>query len=116
MATVWDYLWGAGPIADAPKAADASVARLRETLDHQQGFSGHISALASRTALAPEDVMAEAVRFADRHPEAFHDFIYKGSPIRPTQESTAPSRFNNIVAMLLILALLLVLIVIVGNR
>jgi hypothetical protein len=116
MASLWDYLLGVRRVPEPNTVDAATVAKLRETLDHQQGFSGHISALASRTALAPEDVMAEAVRFADRHPEAFHDFIYQGNAVRPARENATAGKFNNVVAMVFILALLLVLIVIVGSR
>lgn len=116
MASLWDYLPGVRH-APQPGTVDAtSVAELREALDHQQGFSRHMSALSSRTALAPEDVMAEAVRFAERHQEAFHDFIYKGNAIKPGGERAGSGSVNTIVAMTFLLGILITLIVILGTR
>jgi hypothetical protein len=103
--------------APQPGTADATtVAELHETLNHQQGFNRNVSALASRTELAPEDVMAEAVRFAERHQEAFHDFIYKGDAIKPAGERTGSGSVNTIVAMTFLLGVLMSLIVILGTR
>ena len=116
MASLWDYLLGAQQ-APQPSTADVTtVAELHETLNHQQGFSKHMSALASRTALAPEDVMAEAVRFAERHQEAFHDFIYKGNSLKPGGERAGSGSVNTVVAMTFLLGILITLIAIVGTR
>src|SRR5262245_2679583 len=107
MASLWDNLLGARHAPELGTADAATAAELRETLDHQQGFARNMSALASRTALAPEDVMAEAVRFAERHQEAFHDFIYKGNAIKPGGESAGSGSVNTVVAMTLLLGVLI---------
>jgi hypothetical protein len=114
MVSLLGYVWGSGE-AKEPTDAAVSVTQLHETLDHQKSFHKHMSALSSRTALSPEDVMAEAVRFADRHQEAFHDFIYKGDLAKPAQQGVSAGQINTIVAMTFILAVLIALIVVLGS-
>ena len=116
MASLWNYVLGAGGSEDTAARDAANVAKLNETLAHQEGFKKHVSALASRTALSPEDVLAEAVRFADRHQEAFHDFIYKGNAVPSERQPASTRRINTVVAMLFLLGLLIALIVILGTR
>jgi hypothetical protein len=102
---------------DVPSERDVrSVAQLSETLSHKQDFSRHLSALKSRVSLESEDLVAEAVRFADSHQEAFHDFIYKGDLKQPmTKRFTRPRRVQNIIAMTFVLGFLLTAIVVVGT-
>ena len=107
--------------SDAPAPAVAKpdvavMAKLQETMASHQGFSRRVSALASRTSLSPEDVMAEALRFADRHSEAFHEFIYKGNSTKPGRGSAGTGQVNTIVGMMFVLGVLVTLIVIVGSR
>ena len=116
MMSLWEYVWGARQSGGASVMdGAASVTQLHETLDHQKSFHKHMSALSSRTALPPEDVMAEAVRFADRHQEAFHDFIYKGDLAKPAQQGASAAQINTIVGMTFILGVLIVLIVVLGS-
>jgi hypothetical protein len=102
----------------APRLDVAAIAKLQETLSSQTGFNNRVSALASRTSLSPEDVMAEALRFADRHSEAFHDFIYKGNTTtKPTQGSAGTTgQVNTIIGMMFLLGILVTLIVVLGSR
>ena len=116
MASLWDYVVGGAGTQETAARDATTVAQLHETLIHQQGFQKHVSDLASRTALSPADVMAEAVRFADRHQEAFHDFIYKGNSIEPERPSASGGRINSIVAMMFLLGVLIALIVVLGSR
>jgi hypothetical protein len=116
------------PVAGTPPASESTsgaedvavgtppIATMHATLVQQQGFNTHMSALASRTELAPEDVMAEALRFANRHQDAFHDFIYKGQMTKVGGERAGTGHINNIVAMVFLLGLLVTLIVILGTR
>jgi hypothetical protein len=104
--------------APAPAAAKPDVtgmAKLPETLASHQGFNKRVSALASRTSLSPEDVMAEALRFADRHSDAFHEFIYKGKSTKPGRGTAGLGQVNTIVGMMFVLGVLVTLIVIVGS-
>lgn len=73
-----------------------------------------MSALSTRTSLSPEDVMAEALRFANRHQDAFQDFIYKGHIAKPAEERAGKGQINNIVAMVFLLGVLITLIVVLG--
>jgi len=116
MASLWNYVVGGVGTQDPVARDAATAAQLHETLIHQEGFKKHVSDLASRTALSPEDVMAEAVRFADRHQEAFHDFIYKGENVAPERRSASGGRINTIVAMMFLLGVLIALIVVLGSR
>jgi hypothetical protein len=116
MASLWDYVVGGAETQESATRDAATAAQLHETLIHQQGFKKHVSALATRTALSPEDVMAEAVRFAERHQEAFHDFIYKGNSVEPERQTASGGRINTIVAMMFLLGVLIALIVLMGSR
>ena len=100
------------PIA---RSDGAAVARLQEALASQQGFNKRVSTLASRTSLSPEDVMAEALRFADRHSEAFQDFIYKGGTNKPARGNAGTGQFNTIIGMTFLLGILITLIVVLGS-
>jgi hypothetical protein len=91
------------------------MAKLPETLASHQGFNKRVTALASRTSLSPEDVTAEALRFADRHSEAFHEFIYKGKTTKPRRGTAGLGQVNTIVGMMFVLGILVTLIVIVGS-
>ena len=102
-------------VAPVLKSDVAAVAKLQETLASRQGFNKRVSALASRTSLSPEDVMAEALRFADRHSEAFHDFIYKGDTTKSAQGSAGTGQVNTIIGMTFLLGILITLIVILGS-
>jgi hypothetical protein len=114
MASLLEHVWGSRETKE-PMEAAASVTQLHDILDHQKSFHKHMSALSSRTALAPEDVMAEAVRFADRHQEAFHDFIYKGDLAKPAQQGVGTGQVNTVIAMTVILGVLIALIVMLGS-
>jgi hypothetical protein len=114
MVSLLEYVWNARRPVEIGMDAAASVNELHETLDHQKSFHKHMSALSSRTALPPEDVMAEAVRFADRHQEAFHDFIYKGDLAKPAQGASS-GQVNTIIGMTLVLGVLIVLIMVLGS-
>jgi hypothetical protein len=108
----------AQPEEPAPAAAEPEVpvtAKWQETLASHQGFNKRVSALASRTSLSPEDVMAEALRFADRHSDAFHEFIYKGSSRKPSRGPAGMGHVNTIVGMMFVLGILVTLIVMVGS-
>jgi hypothetical protein len=115
MASLLEYVWNARRPVEIGMDAAASVNELHETLDHQKSFHKHMSALSSRTALPPEDVMAEAVRFADRHQEAFHDFIYKGDLAKPAQQGANAGQVNTIIGMIVVLGVLVVLIMALGS-
>jgi hypothetical protein len=115
MVSLLEYVRGSRDAAEPVTESVPSATQLHETLDHQKSFHKHMSALSSRTALAPEDVMAEAVRFADRHQEAFHDFIYKGDVAKPAQQGGSARQINTIVAMTVLLVVLIVLIVVLGS-
>jgi hypothetical protein len=111
----------AEPASDTRETRDAdadtlSVAHLQETLTARKSFHKHVSALASRTSLTPEDVMSEAVRFAERHQEAFHDFIYKGELANPARHNASARHMNIIAVMMLTLGILIALIVVLASR
>jgi hypothetical protein len=116
MASLQEYAAGSPETRESDAAVAHSVAQLQETLNAQKSFQKHVSALASRTSLSPEDVMAEAVRFADRHQEAFHDFIYKGELANPARRSASTKQLNTILVMTLMLSLLIALIVVLAGR
>lgn len=105
----------AHPVAAYDTPPDhAPLTRMHATLVQQAGFNKHMSALSTRTSLSPEDVMAEALRFANRHQDAFHDFIYKGHIAKPAEERAGKGQINNIVAMVFLLGVLITLIVVLG--
>jgi hypothetical protein len=116
MASLQEYAAGSPETRDSDAVVAHSVEQLQETLSTQKSFHKHVSALASRTSLSPEDVMAEAVRFADRHQEAFHDFIYKGELANPARRSASTRQLNTILVMTLMLSLLIALIVVLAGR
>jgi hypothetical protein len=116
MASLQDFALGSSETPESDATEARSVAQLQETLKAQKSFHQHVSALASRTSLSPEDVMAEAVRFADRHQEAFHDFIYKGELANPARRGAGARQFNTILVMTLTLTVLVALIVVLAGR
>ena len=60
--------------------------------------------------------MAEAIRFANRHKEAFHDFIYKGDALKQTSRGPSADQVSVIVAMMFFLGILIALIVVLIGR
>jgi len=116
MASLQEYAGGSRETREPDATVVRTVAQMQETLTAQKSFHRHVSALASRTSLSPEDVMAEAVRFADRHQEAFHDFIYKGELANPARHGASARQLNTILVMTLVLSLLIALIVVLAGR
>jgi hypothetical protein len=74
-----------------------------------------LKSLEARTALSTEDVVAEAVRFANRHKEAFHDFIYKGDALKEANRGPSTDQVGVIVAMMFFLGILIALIVVMSG-
>jgi hypothetical protein len=89
---------------------------LHEALKGHKTYETHLKSLEARTDLSSEDVVAEAVRFANRHKEAFHDFIYKGDALKPTSRGPSTDQVSVIVAMMFFLGILIALIVVMSGR
>jgi hypothetical protein len=117
MATFWAYLLGVRKKPSKPvKAETPAVAKLQDIASHPDGLSAPIAAIAARTALAPEEVMAEALRFADRHPEEFKAFLANSKAPQAASQSDPPEKANKVVLLTLILAVLIVLILMAAQR
>jgi len=89
---------------------------LHAALQGHKTYEAHLKSLEARTALPTEDVMAEAIRFANRHKEAFHDFIYKGDALKQTSRGPSADQVSVIVAMMFFLGILIALIVVLIGR
>ncbi len=89
---------------------------LHQALQGHKAYEAHLKSLEARTALPTEDVMAEAIRFANRHKEAFYDFIYKGDPLKPGSRGPSADQVSVIVAMMFFLGILIALIVVLMGR
>ena len=89
---------------------------LQKALKGHKAYEAHLKSLQSRTDLSTEDVMAEAVRFANRHQEAFHDFIYKGDALKQASRGPSTDQVGVIIAMMTFLGILIGLIVLVSGR
>jgi len=116
MISLWEHVLGRRDAQDLGTGDTGTAAPLPETVNHHKDFNKHVAVLKSRTSLSGEDVIAEAVRFADRHAEAFNDFIYKGDLAKPVpRRSSSSGRINTIVGMMFCLGVLIAVIVMVGG-
>jgi hypothetical protein len=88
---------------------------LNEAFKAHKTYETHLKSLEARTALSTEDVVAEAVRFANRHKEAFHDFIYKGDALNEASRGPNTDQVGVIVAMMFFLGILIALIVVMSG-
>ena len=88
---------------------------LNEAFKGHKTYETHLKSLEARTALSTEDVVAEAVRFANRHKEAFHDFIYKGDALKQASRGPSTDQVSVIVAMMFFLGILIALIVVMSG-
>ena len=89
---------------------------LNEAFKGHKAYETHLKSLEARTALSTEDVVAEAVRFASRHKEAFNDFIYKGDALEKANRGPSADHVSVIVAMMFFLGILIALIVVMSGR
>jgi hypothetical protein len=98
------------------EARNSAPEALHEALQGHKTYEAHLRSLEARTALAREDVMAEAIRFANRHKDAFYDFIYKGDALKQTSPGPSADQVGVIVAMMFFLGILIALIVVLMGR
>jgi hypothetical protein len=115
MATFWDRVTG----LHAQEQTEAHRPRpdvLSEQLQSQKTYSAHMKSLETLTALSSEDVVLESVRFANRHKEAFRDFIYKGDALHKASRQTSPDQLSAIIVMMFFLGILIALIVVLSGR
>jgi len=89
---------------------------LHEAFKGHKTCETHLKSLEARTSLSTEDVVAEAVRFANRHKEAFHDFIYKGDALKQASRGPSADQVSVIVAMMFFLGIIIALIVVMSGR
>jgi recombinational DNA repair ATPase RecF len=89
---------------------------LQEAFKGHKTYETHLKSLEARTSLSTQDVVAEAVRFANRHKEAFHDFIYKGEALKQASRGPNADQVSVIVAMMFFLGILIALIVVISGR
>ena len=89
---------------------------LHEAFKVNKAYEMHLKSLEARTALSTEDVVAEAVRFANRHKEEFNDFIYKGDALKEGNRGPSTDQVSVIVAMMFFLGILIALIVVIIGR
>ena len=87
-----------------------------EPFQGHKAYEAHLKSLQARTALSTEDVVAEAIRFANRHKEAFNDFIYKGDALKHANDGPNGDQVSVIVAMMFFLGILIALIVVLSGR
>ncbi len=98
------------------EARKSAPEALNVALQGHKSYEAHLKSLEARTALSTEDVVAEAVRFANRHKDAFHDFIYKGDALKRTSSGPDGDQVSVIVAMMFFLGILIALIVVLSGR
>ena len=106
----------AGLHAQEQLEAHKSPEALQEARKGYTAYETHLKSLQARTALSTEDVMAEAVRFADRHQDAFHDFIYKGDALKHGSSGPSSDQVSVIIAMMFFLGILIALILVMSGR
>lgn len=114
MATFWNRVTGLH-VQEQVEAQKLGPDVLNERLKGQKTYTAHLKSLESVTALSQDDVVVEAVRFANRHKEAFRDFIYKGDALQKPTRQPSPDQVNAIVAMMFFLGILIALIVVLSG-
>jgi recombinational DNA repair ATPase RecF len=98
------------------EARKPTAEALQEAFKGHKTYETHLKSLEARTSLSTQDVVAEAVRFANRHKEAFHDFIYKGEALKQASRGPNADQVSVIVAMMFFLGILIALIVVISGR